>query len=947
LTSLQPDPPSNDSPDSEREFGKESTRNLPGSSLSSKETASPKDNASSKDVTSSKDITSPAKTEPGIDVDEKTIIRRTEAQNSRSDRKPLPPSPSDRTPAAVAKVLLGKRLNQFRLDEMIGGGGMGAVFRAHDTQLDRTVAVKVIPFVGEDPELQRRFRNEAQSAARLDHPRIAKVFETGNDDRWHYIVFEYIEGINVRDLVLRDGVMTIDEAVYFTMQLADAIGHAGNRGITHRDIKPSNIVIAEDRIKLVDMGLARSDRFEMNQDMTASGVTLGTFDYISPEQAKDPRDADFRSDLYSLGCTFYFMLTGSPPYPGGTMLQKLLAHGSDPLPDIRKRRPEVSDYLSSVLKRMLAKQPADRYQDSESLVADLKRVAVIDGLRRSRNVGPNVFAPTNSLAPLIGRHLPWIAAATVLLVIGAFLQIQGVVQEQNLVIPPSASAPALRLQSPNISTTNSSFPISNPASESVEPDRPSNPSEDRIKPLIFSSGQVPTPLKGTTTPLASDVAGKSTSVLAVDLHTAFTAGKVRSLLVLGNRMPKVVDVDSEGRFPMTTLQEALDAAAEHRISVIEIGVTELVSLPVRIQTREVTLRSAVGRSVIRWDSNANASTELDSPTSESDSPMPRLNNTPLVVVAEVDASRIEFENLNFVWNISQRVASGSTFFNIVENQSLRLKDCAFTVVNQTNQPVSVFQVASQAPEDTPTVASAIRDSLPTTQMKLNNVIVRGEVSMIQLNDQSSFDLDWSNGLLAISGSMIRSNGSRLPPEQNGLISMSLDQVVVDAQAGLVVTQTDGGNTPVTINRSSTKSVFTLRPKVPLFEFAGLEQLGRNGQWLRLQGTSNAYDAGPGSDDSLLRLVTKDELIQSIPIDELVGGRSPWIQEALPRLSVSWDRVRRMTETPSQRTVAQYRVVQTAAPVGFDESLLPNLDVSQAESVEIDFPGRKTDPQFDN
>ena len=290
---------------------------------------------------------------------------------------------------AVAKVLLGQRLNHFRIDELIGGGGMGAVFRAHDEKLDRTVAIKVIPFVGDDPDLQRRFRNESQSAAKLDHERIAKVFDTGRHGRWHYIIFEYIEGINIRDWVHSKGVLSIDEAVLFTCQIADALGHAAQRGITHRDVKPSNVLIAgEGHIKLVDMGLARSESLGLTDDMTASGVTLGTFDYISPEQAHDPRDVDLRSDIYSLGCTLYFMLTGMPPYPGGTMLQKLLSHGNTPPPDPRALRKQVSENLVAVMNKMLAKKPSQRYQDANHLIADLREVAARDNLVGAQTVAP-------------------------------------------------------------------------------------------------------------------------------------------------------------------------------------------------------------------------------------------------------------------------------------------------------------------------------------------------------------------------------------------------------------------------------------------------------------------------------------------------------------------------------------------------------------------------------
>ncbi|MEM9643828.1 MAG: serine/threonine-protein kinase [Planctomycetota bacterium] len=353
--------------------------------------------------------------------DAKTVIR---ASDKAEDLRRVLPA-SDRTPANVAKVLLGQRLNHFELESLIGGGGMGAVFRAHDQQLDRTVAIKVIPFVGEDPDLNRRFRNEAQSAAKLDHPNIARVFDVGHHEDWYYIVFEFIEGTNIRDRVLRDGPLSIDDALFAACQLADAIGHASERGIVHRDIKPSNVLInLDEQIKLVDMGLARSDNVELSEDMTASGVTLGTFDYISPEQALDPREADVRSDLYSLGCTLYFMVTGEPPYPGGTMLQKLLSHGNSPPPDPRDSREEVSEDLVMVLQKMLAKTPADRYQSVPDLLADLQEVASREGLLRTLAVSGPVQSGRQRRSPSWSRFLPWMAAAAVLLGVTLWMQIE-------------------------------------------------------------------------------------------------------------------------------------------------------------------------------------------------------------------------------------------------------------------------------------------------------------------------------------------------------------------------------------------------------------------------------------------------------------------------------------------------------------------------------------------
>ena len=226
------------------------------------------------------------------------------------------------------QILPGERLGHFELLKYVGGGGMGKVFCALDTRLARSVALKILsPEHAADRETVLRFQNEAQSAARLDHDNIARVYYVGEDRGLNYIVFEFIEGVNVRDLVESKGPLSLAEAVSYTLQVADALAHAAERNVVHRDIKPSNLLITPaGQAKLIDMGLARLREVDAAAaDLTASGVTLGTFDYISPEQARDPRNTDVRSDIYSLGCTFFFMLTGRPPFLGGTMLQKFLA----------------------------------------------------------------------------------------------------------------------------------------------------------------------------------------------------------------------------------------------------------------------------------------------------------------------------------------------------------------------------------------------------------------------------------------------------------------------------------------------------------------------------------------------------------------------------------------------------------------------------------------------
>ena len=339
-----------------------------------------------------------------------------------TNRPPLttPSSSDSNVRVELHSLEIGDRLDHFELIEYVGGGGMGRVFRALDTRLSRSVAVKVLPpQQAGDSESLLRFRNEARSAARLDHESIARVHYVGEDRGLPYIVFEFIEGTNIRRLIEHKGPLPLGEAVSYTLQVADALTHAAARGVVHRDIKPSNVLVtSEGRVKVIDMGLARLQQDdEAATDLTASGVTLGTFDYISPEQARDPRTVDVRSDIYSLGCTFFYMLTGRPPFPEGTVLQKLLQHQGDEPPSVRQFRPGLPEEVSAVLKRMLAKDRARRYQDPGQLVDHLVALAERVGLQP---IGPGRrvwMAPPEPRVTLLERHLPWVAPIAALVCI--------------------------------------------------------------------------------------------------------------------------------------------------------------------------------------------------------------------------------------------------------------------------------------------------------------------------------------------------------------------------------------------------------------------------------------------------------------------------------------------------------------------------------------------------
>jgi len=335
--------------------------------------------------------------------------------------------------ADIGRALEGTMLGPYRLDAFVGGGGMGAVFRALDTTLDRTVAVKVLAGrQADDEEMLRRFRNEAQSAARLDHENIGRVHAVGSDGGWHYIVFEFIEGRNIRDVVRDDGPFDLARTVDVAIQVADALEHAAGRDVVHRDIKPSNIVITPaGRARIVDMGLARLAPVAGDCDLTASGVTLGTFDYIAPEQARDAREADVRSDLYSLGCTIFYMLAGRPPFAGGTLVQKLLQHQQERPPALDEVRPDVPRRFAAIVERLVEKSPADRYQRAADLVADLLAFADAEGIRPTGVTGP-VAAAAEPTAPRPSL-LPWLVPLALLAAVVAALWIRAAIERT----PPS------------------------------------------------------------------------------------------------------------------------------------------------------------------------------------------------------------------------------------------------------------------------------------------------------------------------------------------------------------------------------------------------------------------------------------------------------------------------------------------------------------------------------
>ncbi len=273
-------------------------------------------------------------------------------------------------------LLKAEKLGRYILQRKLGAGGMGAVYLALDKELNRLVALKVLPpDKAENEILVKRFKAEAQAVAQLRHENIVQVYESGETDGYHYIALEYVEGTDVHRLIKKRGRLPVRRATEIINQLALALEHANTKGIVHRDIKPANMLINQAGVvKLTDMGLARMlDDTEVTS-ITRAGTTVGTVDYMAPEQARSSKAADTRSDIYSLGCAWYHMLTGSPPYPEGSVTNKLQAHAVAKIPDPRDINEAVPETVVAVIQRMMSKKPEDRHQSPQELLDDLKAV---------------------------------------------------------------------------------------------------------------------------------------------------------------------------------------------------------------------------------------------------------------------------------------------------------------------------------------------------------------------------------------------------------------------------------------------------------------------------------------------------------------------------------------------------------------------------------------------
>ncbi len=319
-------------------------------------------------------------------------------------------------------LLVNKQIGGYKLSRRIGEGGMGEVYLAEQLNMHRMVALKILHNKwADDEEFRKRFLLEARAAGKLSHLNLIQVFDVGKYQGKYYFSMEFIDGVTVEDLIKHEGVLSVDKAIDISLQVSQALKYLASQNIVHRDIKPANMMMTkEGTVKLGDFGFIQS---VFDAELMQEGTTIGTPDYISPEQARGERNLDVRSDIYSLGASLFHMLTGATLFTGSCS-KVMRDHIETEPPDLQLLRKEVPRDLVRVLDKMVAKQPIDRYQSPDELIKDLEMskidVAGKDGtLPSSRSQIMNVISAEKDRITALENQIRGMATSRLILLLFA------------------------------------------------------------------------------------------------------------------------------------------------------------------------------------------------------------------------------------------------------------------------------------------------------------------------------------------------------------------------------------------------------------------------------------------------------------------------------------------------------------------------------------------------
>jgi serine/threonine-protein kinase len=895
----------------------------------------------------------------------------------------LPPTAIS-TSQQIGQALIGTTLEHYELTEFVGGGGMGAVFKATDTRLGRTVAVKVLSRDQNEEETIRRFRNEAQSAARLDHPNIARVHYVGEAQGWNFIVFEFIEGVNLRDMVDRRGPLPLEDALVYTLHVAEALAHSSSRDVVHRDIKPSNVLVTSDgTVKLVDMGLARLHQVESSsEDLTASGVTLGTFDYISPEQARDPRSADVRSDIYSLGCTLYYMLAGQPPFPEGTALQKLLRHNSDEPPDLRLFRPELAPPVTALMGKMLAKRPSQRQQSADELVAEIARVAEQVGLSSVLSRSKVVLPLPQPQSQFWARTAQVVVAIAVLLAVIVILDASAPRHDRGETLamrpklsPPTATATSDSAESaaspdsvghettPATATIAKTTPsASSPVASGVPSSSGNSSSANSIPPVVPTTVAAPAnsdnqvvsigPQPMNREPSAGGSSGAETQSGGSGSSSAGAGGDSGEFDLAGSATigppPMVAQIGSpifESQVAGIAPPALGPAANEVRITRLVVASEPPSLLPPNTEFH-ATLAAAFRRAaelnlgeIELTESGPFVESPLEIPLSQmtlraapGKQPVvvfrPQLALSPsgqqMIRLAGGPVSRLTAIGVDFTLDLPPQPSSGWSLFALRSGQSLDLSDCIITVKDgdATRPPahdqVAMISVQPRSMSDSMAMEPMAAMASGTT-IRLARTIARGEATMVSLSEDVPLKLQWDQGLLVTPKRLLETTGSTTNPKWFEQISLTLTNVTAAPRQGLFqMRKRSAANYHFGLETSIDRSILLTDSDAPLYDFVGVSEVTSN--QLRCEGEFNRY---PQLEVTFLSVRPSAPGERSRAFD--LSERHAWSMESDPQPGVVWRKTPSFDQPAHDQTKEQFELAPTATlDAGFDPAQLPSV-----------------------